>query len=31
MYFPEWVVTQQEVKSWYDYFDYCDDNDKLIE
>ena len=31
MYFPDWVVTQQEVKSWYDYYDYCDDNDELIE
>ena len=30
MYFPDWFVTQQEVKSWYDYYDYCEDNDELI-
>ena len=30
-YFPDWFVTQQEVKSWHDYYDYCDDNDELVE
>ena len=25
------VCDTQEVKSWHDYYDYCDNNDELVE
>ena len=28
-YVPDWFVTQQQLKLWHDYDDYCND-DKLI-
>ena len=27
---PDWFVTQQQIRSWGDYDDYWDDNDKFF-